>query len=151
MDKSKFRMMEDEMSRFEAEISGQPAMVNSYGPTFIPAFGAIPPPPAPPMLIPHQISRKHIFQADPVITPQQVVVSAKPTLYAAPKPAAAPAPAPAPAAPAAPTVDFIALQSEVEKKLKKLKNEKVSAELAISQGRRPIYKIIIHYQFLLCG
>ncbi|VEN52779.1 unnamed protein product [Callosobruchus maculatus] len=135
MDKSKFRMMEDEMSRFEAEISGQPAMVNTYGPTFIPGFGAIPPPPAPPMLIPHQISRKHIFQAEPVLTPQPVVVSAKPTLYAAPKPSATPAPAPAPAPPAAPTVDFIALQSEVEKKLKKLKNEKVSAELAISQGK----------------
>ncbi|CAH2008919.1 unnamed protein product [Acanthoscelides obtectus] len=110
-------------------------MVNTYGPTFITSFGTIPPPPAPPMLIPHQISRKHIFQAEPVISPQPVVVSAKPTLYAPPKPAAAPAPAPAPAAPAAPTVDFIALQSEVEKKLKKLKNEKVSAELAISQGK----------------
>lgn len=52
----------------------------------------------------------------------------------APQPAPTPAAAPSHSAPSQQQVDFLALQSEVEKKLKKLKNEKVSAELAISQG-----------------
>ncbi|XP_066154352.1 RNA-binding protein 42 [Euwallacea fornicatus] len=128
-----FRRMEDEMSRFEAEISGQ-AMVNGFsiGPTFIPGFGNIPPPPQPPFLIPHQLGKK-------VISIPSAVVSAKPTRYqsAVPKsaPQIAPQPTPAASSSSQQQVDFIALQSEVEKKLKKLKSEKVSAELAISQGK----------------
>ncbi|CAG9763004.1 unnamed protein product [Ceutorhynchus assimilis] len=137
----RFRRMEDEMSRFEAEISGQ-ALINSFrvGPTFIPGFGNIPPPPQPPMLIPHQL--KKVYNSQPVLSAPPAVVSAKPALYLAPKslpPQAAPQPQPQqpqPQQPAPqPQVDFMALQNEVEKKLKKLKNEKVSAELAISQGK----------------
>lgn len=56
------------------------------------------------------------------------MLSAKPTLYAPPKLSNTTQ------ATTTQSVDFMALQSEVEKKLKKLKNEKVSAELAISQG-----------------
>lgn len=52
----------------------------------------------------------------------------------APQPAPTPAATPSHSAASQQQVDFLALQSEVEKKLKKLKNEKVSAELAISQG-----------------
>ncbi|XP_072381069.1 uncharacterized protein [Diabrotica undecimpunctata] len=133
MNSNKFRTMEDEMSRFEAEISAAP-MLNAYGPAYIPGFGAIPPPPAPPMLIPHQVN-KGVKRYDPIfLTPtstQSAVVSAKPTLYAPPK---ANTQSMSQAAPTQ-SVDFIALQNEVEKKLKKLKNEKVSAELAISQGK----------------
>ncbi|KAJ8938732.1 hypothetical protein NQ318_005587 [Aromia moschata] len=132
MDKSKFRLMEDEMSRFEAEISGQQPMMNGFGSFSLPGFGNIPPPPAPPMLIPHQISRAakrydgSYHMSHPVISAQPAVVSAKPTLYAPPKitttqPSSTQS-----------SVDFIALQSEVEKKLKKLKNEKVSARKASS-------------------
>ncbi|XP_018573737.1 RNA-binding protein 42 [Anoplophora glabripennis] len=135
MDKSKFRMMEDEMTRFEAEISGQQSIVNGFGSAFtLPGFGNIPPPPTPPVLIPHQISRSakrydNVYSSQPVITAQPAVVSAKPTLYAPPKISTTQA------SNTQSSVDFIALQSEVEKKLKKLKNEKVSAELAISQGK----------------
>jgi len=129
--------MEDEMSRFEAEISGQ-AMMNAYGPTFIPGFGNIPPPPQPPMLIPHQVGKK-IYMAQPMISAQPAVVSAKPTIYHAPAQKstnnAQTAPASASVQQQSPQVDFLALQNEVEKKLKKLKNEKVSAEVAISQGK----------------
>ncbi|KAJ8919317.1 hypothetical protein NQ315_003901 [Exocentrus adspersus] len=138
MDKSKFRLMEDEMSRFEAEISGQQTIVNGFGQTFtLPGFGNIPPPPAPPILIPHQINRvakryDHVYSSQPVITAQPAIVSAKPTLYAPPKITTATTQS---STNAQNSVDFIALQSEVEKKLKKLKNEKVSAELAISQGK----------------
>jgi hypothetical protein len=60
------------------------------------------------------------------------VVSAKPTLYTNAAKSAAQSSATNTTSQS--SVDFIALQSEVEKKLKKLKNEKVSAELAISQG-----------------
>ncbi|CAH1174196.1 unnamed protein product [Phaedon cochleariae] len=132
MDRSKFRMMEDEMSRFEAEISRQP-MMNGFGATFIPGFGAIPPPPTPPILVPHQINRsaKKYDQYSSVHTvAQPAVVTAKPALYAPPK-----VTMPTPSTTHQQSVDFSALQSEVEKKLKKLKNEKVSAELAISQGK----------------
>ncbi|KAH1020920.1 hypothetical protein HUJ04_010506 [Dendroctonus ponderosae] len=146
----RFRQMEDEMSRFEAEISGQ-AMMGGFaiGPTYIPGFGNIPPPPQQRMLIPHQLGKK-VYAPQQVLSSAPAVVSAKPTIYRAHQktmshapqaPASAPAPAPASAAtPAAPAtsqsqVDFMALQSEVEQKLKKLKNEKVSAELAISQGK----------------
>ncbi|XP_023012948.1 RNA-binding protein 42 [Leptinotarsa decemlineata] len=133
MDKSRFRSMEDEMSRFEAEISSQ-QMMGSYGPTFMNGFGGIPPPPQPPMLIPHQIHRgprRYDVYSEPITiaTPQPAVVSAKPTLYAPPKITTTTTTA------TTQSVDFMALQSEVEKKLKKLKNEKVSAELAISQGK----------------
>lgn len=115
------------MSRFEAEISGQ----NYAAPFSLPGFGTIPPPPQPPMLVPHQVN-KHAKMYGSAVISQPAVVSAKPTLYAAPKPAMV-TQASVVSAPQ-PSVDFMALQSEVEKKLKKLKNEKVSAELAISQG-----------------
>lgn len=72
-----------------------------------------------------------IHTSEPVITTQQAVLSAKPTLYAPPKLSNTTQ------ATTTQSVDFMALQSEVEKKLKKLKNEKVSAELAISQGFNP--------------
>ncbi|KAJ8984573.1 hypothetical protein NQ317_006035 [Molorchus minor] len=123
MDKSKFRMMEDEMSRFEAEISGA-SMMNGFGSSFaIPGFGAIPPPPTPPMLIPHQISRSAkrydtSYASQPVITAQPAVLSAKPTLYAPPKLTTSSS------SNTQSSVDFIALQSEVEKKLKKVKERK---------------------------
>lgn len=108
--------------RFEAEISG----------TFnLPGFGNIPPPPAPPMMIPHQVkaSTKRFDMASHSFIMQPAVVSAKPTLYTPVKPVMQ-------QQTMSNTVDFLALQSEVEKKLKKLK-EKVSvpAELAISQGK----------------
>lgn len=96
------------------------------------------------MLIPHQVNKnakRAIAQANvqaaynvyqsPVL-PQPAVVSAKPALYTSPK-----APVQQPTSSSNNTssnVDFGVLKSEVEKKLKKLKNEKVSAELAISQG-----------------
>lgn len=81
----KLRQMEDEMSRFEAEISGQTSMmrpvigVNTYSQVarqleqhdipapavaaaaaslaFPPMMGFPPPPPPPPMLIPPQVNR----------------------------------------------------------------------------------------------
>lgn len=102
----------------------------------MPGFGNIPPPPMPPVLIPQQVSKasKKSSQSSfdnynqPVIA-QPAVVSAKPTLYTAAVKSGAQSVA------SNSSVDFVSLQSEVEKKLKKLKNEKVSAELAISQGK----------------
>ncbi|XP_057672612.1 RNA-binding protein 42 [Diorhabda carinulata] len=131
MDKNKYRNMEDEMSRFEAEISATP-MLTSYGPTYIPGFGAIPPPT---ILIPQQVSKgpKRYDSGYSSHISQPAVVSAKPTLYAPPKLVTTTQSHPQPAP--MQSVDFMALQNEVEKKLKKLKNEKVSAELAISQGK----------------
>lgn len=94
------------------------------------------------MLVPHQVNKnakRAIAQASvqatynmftsPAAT-QPAVVSAKPALYTPPKPAVSQTTQKS-------SVDFVSLQSEVEKKLKKLKtlkSEKVSAELAISQG-----------------
>ncbi|XP_044254431.1 RNA-binding protein 42 [Tribolium madens] len=148
MNSNKFRQMEDEMSRFEAEISGQTLMNNTYSNAYgLPTFGNIPPPPTPPLLIPHQVKQKKSSNFDVYThSSQPAVVSAKPTLYtsatkAAQAAAIAQGQAAAAAAAAASStanqqqVDFIALQSEVEKKLKRLKGEKVSAELAISQGK----------------
>lgn len=119
------------MSRFEAEISAAP-MLNSYGPTYMPGFGAIP---AQTILIPHQVSKgaKRYDTGYSSHISQPAVVSAKPTLYAPPKLVTTTQSLPQPAP--IQSVDFMALQNEVEKKLKKLKNEKVSAELAISQGK----------------
>lgn len=101
----------------------------------------LPLPPPPPMLVPHQVNKnakRAIAQASiqstynmyssPVVA-QPAVVSAKPALYTAPT-----KPAPTQPSSVQSSVDFASLQSEVEKKLKKLKSEKVSAELAISQG-----------------
>ncbi|XP_050303336.1 RNA-binding protein 42 [Anthonomus grandis grandis] len=134
----RFRQMEDEMSRFEAEISGQSLMGGFVGPAFIPGFGNIPPPPQPPLLIPHQVGKK-VFPSQSIISSAPSVVTAKPTVYQAPPQRARPQPAAPTAAPTTAAsqsaVDFLALQSEVEKKLKKLKNEKISAEIAISQGK----------------
>ena len=103
----------------------------------LPGFGNIPPPPMPPVLVPHQVTRPiqkrshtnyEMMYSQPVVA-KPAVVSAKPTLYTSS----------VKSTPQTTTqnssVDFISLQSEVEKKLKKLKNEKVSAELAISQGK----------------
>lgn len=109
-------------------------MIN-YGNTFsLPGFGNIPPPPTPPSLIPHQVSKSakkyDVFSPQSIIS-QPAVVSAKPTLYSMP---ATKAPTTVQQTTPQSSVDFMALQNEVEKKLKKLKNEKVSAELAISQG-----------------
>lgn len=118
-------------------------MVSTYGPTFIPGFGAIPPPPTPPVLIPPQITRAAkptMYTAAPVVAAQPAVVSAKPSLYSAPKLTTTQA---TQAATAQASVDFMAIQSEVEKKLKKLKNEKVSAELAISQGMQTNHSVIV--------
>ncbi|KAL1506366.1 hypothetical protein ABEB36_005741 [Hypothenemus hampei] len=145
----RFRQMEDEMSRFEAEISGQALMGGfNVGHTFLSGFGNIPPPPQPPMLIPQQVGKK-VFASQSVISAAPAIVSKKAALYhaqqQAQKAAAAAAPAPATSTPQTSStasatqtqtqVDFMALQNEVEKKLKRLKNEKVSAELAISQGK----------------
>lgn len=141
--------LEDEMSRFEAEIAGTPGFVstNSYGYSgMLPGFGNVPPPPPPPMLIPHQVSRNttskrsqpyshtsYVHHQEPysdssVIQP--VVLSADPKIYTS-----------KPVMPSqmmvTPSIDISALQAEVEKKLKKLKPDKVSvaAEVAISQGK----------------
>ncbi|RZC41066.1 RNA-binding protein 42 [Asbolus verrucosus] len=133
MNTNKFRQMEDEMNRFDRDNNRQTLMGAYSGAFGLPSFGNIPPPPAPPLLIPHQVkqakrSNGYEIYSQPTIS-QPAVVSAKPTLYTtASKPAAQPTTTQS-------SVDFIALQSEVEKKLKKLKNEKVSAELAISQGK----------------
>ncbi|KAG5861524.1 hypothetical protein JTB14_033652 [Gonioctena quinquepunctata] len=120
-----------QISWFEAEISSQQLM-GTYGPAFM-RFGGIPSPPQPPMLISHQINRGpkryEAYSSGPMPAPQPVVLSAKPTLYAPAKVTTTTTTA------TTQSVDFMALQSEVEKKLKKLKNEKVSAEMAISQGK----------------
>lgn len=157
MEKSreKFRsQMEDEMSRFvvhniylfiikfhlmillrfEAEISGAMMGINSYNTFNLPGFGNVPPPPMPPVMIPQQIARhkkanahgSYEIYSQNTAAAQPAVVSAKPTIYNSAKAVQSTA--------SAPSVDLLSLQSEVEKKLKKLKNEKVSAELAISQG-----------------
>jgi len=138
----KFRQMEDEMSRFEAEISGCPIGTNTYNQVQhklqefsafnIPGFGNIPPPPAPPIMIPHQIKSGGKRSAYEIAThsfaTQPAVVSAKPTLYTPVKQVQQQN--------VSSGVDFLALQSEVEKKLKKLKKKvSVPAELAISQGK----------------
>lgn len=115
--------------------------ISNYNAFTIPGYGLPLPPPPPPLLIPHQINKnakRAIAQASvqntyntysPPIMTQPAVVSAKPALYTAPvKPAVSHSTSQA-------SVDFASLQSEVEKKLRKLKSEKVSAELAISQGR----------------
>lgn len=152
------------MSRFEAEISSTPTTFAT--PFAMPSFGNIPPPPMPPMLIPHQVNRGSVpgstqmrhhrnlpFNNYAPTVAAPAVVSAKPTLYnqgggQVPTHAQAAAHAQQQAAQAQQqqqaavvvpvqqsTVDFMSLQSEVQKKLKKLKGEKVSAELAISQGK----------------
>ncbi|XP_017786547.1 PREDICTED: RNA-binding protein 42-like [Nicrophorus vespilloides] len=135
----KFRQMEDEMSRFEAEISGTVMGLGTYNGFNLPGFGNIPPPPMPPMLIPTQVNStknsSYELYSTPVIS-QPAVVCAKPALYTNPKPiTVAPSNLQQQQQQQQQAVDFMSLQSEVEKKLKKLKNEKVSAELAISQGK----------------
>lgn len=101
----------------------------------LPGFSNIPPPPTP-LLIPHQVKQarkntQNFSSYSHSTSSQPAVVSAKPTLYATPVP-----PKPTPSTNSSQQqVDFMALQNEVERKLKKLKNEKVSAELAISQGK----------------
>lgn len=130
--------MEDEMSRFEAEISSQ-TMLNAGGYLTLPGMGAIPPPPQPPsMMIPHQLKNnrsKNTYDGfhQPYLS-QPAVVTRKPALYTAPKAIPTQAPAPVSHSNQA-AMDFSAIQSEVEKKLKKLKHEKISAEQAISQGK----------------
>lgn len=107
--------------------------VNAYNTFTIPGFGNVPPPPMPPTMIPQQIGRSKRTNTSQTsydiysqaIATQPAVVSAKPTIYNSAKAAQGATSS---------NVDFLSLQSEVEKKLKKLKNEKVSAELAISQG-----------------
>lgn len=113
-----------------------------YNTFAIPGYGSVPLPPPPPMLVPHQVNKnakRAIAQASvqntynvytPPVVAQPAVVSAKPTLYAATS-----KPATTSQSSVQSSVDFVSLQSEVEKKLKKLKSEKVSAELAISQGK----------------
>lgn len=119
--------------------------MGAYGNFAIPGFGNLPPPPPPPMLIPHQVNKnakraiaqasvQNTYNVFPTsIASQPAVVSAKPTLYTSTAKANMNVATAQPST-AQPTVDFVTLQTEVEKKLKKLKNEKVSAELAISQG-----------------
>lgn len=133
----KFRQMEDEMSRFEAEISGTVMGYNSFN---LPGFGNIPPPPMPPLLVPNSVRSKREYVAPAMISAQPAVVSAKPALYSKPKQPTVTAPVavmPMPKIIHQPqsSIDLMTIQNEVEKKLKKLKNEKVSAELAISQGK----------------
>lgn len=107
--------------------------VSTYNTFNLPGFGNVPPPPMHPVMIPQQIGRpkKSINHSNYEIyshsvAAQPAVVSAKPTIYNSAKVAQTTS--------SSSNVDFLSLQSEVEKKLKKLKNEKVSAELAISQG-----------------
>ncbi|KAK5644209.1 hypothetical protein RI129_008054 [Pyrocoelia pectoralis] len=125
----KFRLMEDEMNRFEAEISGNPPGSNPYNPFTLPSFGSVPPPPTPPNMVPHQVKGKFIKFNISTNVSKLAVVSAKPTLYT-------PKQTVQQQAVTSQTVDFLALQNEVEKKLKKLKEKvTVPAELAISQGK----------------
>lgn len=105
----------------------------------MPGFGNIPPPPPPPpVLIPQQVrnhSKKysymnhHDLYSDHTIS-QPAVVSSEAKLYTAKPVMSTPLMVPN-------TIDITALQAEVEKKLNKLKPEKVSvaAEVAISQGK----------------
>lgn len=107
----------------------------------MPGFGNIPPPPPPPpVLIPHQVRSKksHYSQSTYMSQPevytehtivQPAVVSSEAKLYTK---TVMPSQLMVPN-----TIDITALQAEVEKKLKKLKPEKVSvaAEVAISQGK----------------
>lgn len=74
------------------------------------------------MLIPHQVKgvKRHF---DFYSSAQPAVVSAKPTLYATPK--APTAAATTPPKTQVPSVDFSMIQTEVEKKLKKLKKDRV--------------------------
>lgn len=108
----------------------------------MPGFGNMPPlPPPPPVLIPHQVrthtkkysqttymAQPEVYTDHPVIQP--AVVSSEAKLYTAKQVLPAPMLVPN-------TIDISAIQAEVEKKLKKLKPEKVSvaAEVAISQGK----------------
>lgn len=121
--------------------------IPNYNTLTISGYGGLSLPPPPPMLVPHQINKnakRAIAQASvqntyntysPPVIAQPAVVSAKPTLYTAPTKSASQSSVQS-------SVDFASLQSEVEKKLKKLKSEKVSAELAISQGN--------YYLFINC-
>ncbi|XP_074038312.1 RNA-binding protein 42-like [Leptinotarsa decemlineata] len=106
-------------------------MMDGYGPTSVNGIGRVNPSPQPPMLIPHQIHRgPRRYEACPKpvskATPQPAVLSAKPTLYAPPR---------VKTAATTQSMDFVTLQSEVEQKLEQLKNMKVTAEVAISQGK----------------
>lgn len=129
-------------SRFEAEISGTPGYINTGFPYsgILPTFGNIPPPPPPPpLLIPHQVknAKKTLSQAyvnhSDVYTNasvvQPVVLSSEAKLYTSKQVQ--------PQLMVPQSIDITAIQAEVEKKLKKLKPEKVSvaAEVAISQGK----------------
>lgn len=112
--------------------------VNTYNAFNLPGFGNVPPPPMSTAMIPQQINRnkKTAYDIYTTVAAQPAVVSAKPTIYNSSKVVQA----------ASANVDFLSLQSEVERKLKKLKNEKVSAELAISQGNMPIIETQ-HYMY----
>lgn len=132
------------LNSFEAEISGTPGFINpgfGYQP-ILPAFGNIPPPPPPPpVLIPQQVrNAKKYSQATYISQPevytdhsimQPAVVSSEAKLYGPSKQVLQPAMM------VTTSIDISALQAEVEKKLKKLKPDKVSvaAEVAISQGK----------------
>lgn len=135
--------------RFEAEIAGRQVIgastfnhvqqkLHDYGSFNLPGFGNIPAPPAQLSMVPQQVKGP---KRGGEIFLKPAVVSAKPTLYKPKKvtqmqaPPLPPHPPPL-ATPVLPTAaELVAIQTEVEKKLRKLKEKvTVPAELAISQG-----------------
>ncbi|XP_059470325.1 RNA-binding protein 42 isoform X2 [Neocloeon triangulifer] len=92
---NQYQMMEAEMSRFEAEIGARPASISKppHRPSHPPALGAVPPPPMPRMLIPHQVHKTSTVQKPPVFRPSsvpaasssaQAILSATPKIYKPP-------------------------------------------------------------------
>ncbi|XP_065342948.1 RNA-binding protein 42 isoform X1 [Cloeon dipterum] len=89
---NKYQMMEAEMSRFEAEIGARPASFSK--PPSGSARSTLPPPPMPPMLIPHSVHKSASLQKPPLFRPSSVTaaagsiatVSATPKIYKAPPP-----------------------------------------------------------------
>uniref|UniRef100_A0A6B2EI30 RNA-binding protein 42 n=1 Tax=Phlebotomus kandelakii TaxID=1109342 RepID=A0A6B2EI30_9DIPT len=137
----KRKNMEDEMSRFEAEIATptnmfipsqvkQPVIASNTYSQVQQKLSSVPPPPVPPMIIPpftppvvvQQIEKSYSTEPTPV------VLSSAPKLYTN-------RPSPSVSAPAQPAVmDISSLQFEVTNKLKKLKGEKPSGPNPIAEA-----------------
>ncbi|XP_044017536.1 RNA-binding protein 42 [Aphidius gifuensis] len=160
----KLRQMEDEMSRFEAEISGQTSMmrpvigVNTYSQVarqleqhdipapavaaaaaslaFPPMMGFPPPPPPPPMLIPPQVNRPVTTYSSPAQISNNYVPAQRDPVTRNQKTYEAPTVA-------APVIrpDIIEkiintkIPEDDGKKKIKVKGVSTAAELAISQGK----------------
>ncbi|XP_055711205.1 RNA-binding protein 42 [Phlebotomus papatasi] len=141
----KRKNMEDEMSRFEAEIATPP--VNMFIPSQVKQqpiinsstysqvqqkLSSVPPPPVPPMIIPPftppVVAQPQQIEKSYSTEPTPVVLSSAPKLYTN-------RPSPSVSAPAQPAVmDISSLQFEVTTKLKKLKTEKPSGPNPIAEA-----------------